>query len=119
MAKEYLEQLTKLIEALELEADTVHEIAVKHFFSGAALYVNGKICASLSPVGLALKLSEAEANQHISTGNAIPLKYFPKGKIKKDYVLFEAPDFTRPKDWQRLFITAIHLEDETLNSNQE
>src|SRR2546426_4965057 len=30
----------------------------RHFFSGAALYANGTICASLTPVGFAVKLSQ-------------------------------------------------------------
>jgi hypothetical protein len=49
-------------------------LEVKHFFSGAALYVNGAICASCSPAGLAFKLPELYVASLISTGRAKPLK---------------------------------------------
>ena len=83
MAKEYFEKLSKLIEDMGLESEISSSIEVKHFFSGAALYIGGKICASLSPVGLAFKLPENEVEELISSGNALQLKYFPKGNIKK------------------------------------
>ena len=60
----------------------------KHFFSGAAVYLNGKICASLSPKGLAFKLSEERSAELIRQGKAIPLQYFEKSPVKKGYVLF-------------------------------
>ena len=109
MAKEYFEQLINLIESLDINAEPSKEIMVKHFFSGAALYINGRICASLTPVGLAFKLPEKEVAEQISKGKAVPLKYFPKGHIKKDYVLFEAPDLTNKKRWKKYFNKAIQL----------
>jgi len=63
MAKQYFEHLTKLIEALGINAETSKVIEVKHFFSGAAPYANGTICASLSPIGLAYKLPEIKATE--------------------------------------------------------
>ena len=110
MAKEYFEQLINLVESLNIKAETSKDIKVKHFFSGAALYVNGRICASLTPVGLAFKLTEKEVAEEISKGKAVPLKYFPKGHIKKDYVLFEAPDLTKIKRWKKYFNKVIQLE---------
>ena len=61
------------------------ELACKHFFSGAAAYANGRIFMSLTPVGLALKLPEETRAALIDRG-ADPLRYFPNGPIKKDYV---------------------------------
>ena len=109
MAKEYFEQLINLIESLDIKAQPSKEIMVKHFFSGAALYINGRICASLTPVGLAFKLPEKEVAEQSSKGKAVPLKYFPEGHIKKDYVLFEAPDLTKKKRWKKYFNKAIQL----------
>ena len=60
----------------------------KHFFGGAVLYVDERICISLTPVGLALKLPEETRNRLLRDKKAIPLRYFPKAPIKKDYVLF-------------------------------
>lgn len=58
----------------------------KHFFSGAALYANGKICASLSPAGFAVKLP-AELIRHLIEGrSAKEFRFFARGPIKREYV---------------------------------
>jgi hypothetical protein len=107
MAKEYFKQLSELIDKLNLESETTRAFEVKHFFSGAAFYVDGKICVSISPVGLAFKLPEKEVDKLISSGNAKPLRYFPTGPIKKNYALFEAPTLTMVKRWRKYFMKAV------------
>lgn len=82
-------------------------IEVKHFFSGAALYVDGTICASWSPQGLAFKLPEQEAESLIAKGKAKPLKYFAKGHIKKGYALFEDPESRDAVTWKKYFLKAV------------
>ena len=99
MAKEYFEKLSNLINELKIEDEIGFPLEVKHFFSGAALYVNGTICASWSPGGLAFKLSELEVSNLIASGKAKPLRYFPKGYIKKGYALFENPSLSDPNHW--------------------
>jgi len=97
MAKEYFEKLATLINDLYIESERNVPKEVKYFFSGPALYVDGKICASWSPVGLAFKLPEREVAKLIDGGKAKLLEYFPKGHIKKGYALFENPDFSNRK----------------------
>lgn len=106
MAKLYLEKLSSLITKLKIEDEISKPIETKHFFSGAALYINETICVSWSPVGLAFKLPEQEVDRLINNGKAIPLKYFPKGHIKKGYALFENPDDKKPNFWKKYFKTA-------------
>ncbi|NOX67909.1 MAG: TfoX/Sxy family protein [Gammaproteobacteria bacterium] len=106
MAKPYLEKLSGLIHELNIQNEVGRSMQAKHFFSGAALYVNGEICASWSPGGLAFKLPEKEVESLIGSGRAIPLKYFPKGHIKKGYALFENPDESEPSRWKRYFVAA-------------
>ncbi len=106
MAKEYYEKLSSLLMELDIEMDVTKPMEVKHFFNGAALYVNKTICAAWSPVGLAFKLPDPEAEVLINNGMAIPLKYFPKGHVKKGYVLFENPDDKEPKQWKKYFISS-------------
>jgi len=106
MAKEYYNKLSNLLNELDIKNVIMKPIEVKHFFSGAALYVNQSICVSWSPVGLAFKMPEQEANKLITSGKAIPLKYFPKGHVKKGYALFENPDDKKPKQWKKYFITS-------------
>ncbi len=108
MAKEYFEKLTALTEKLHIKSEINKPVEIKHFFSGAALYVNNTICASWSPAGLAFKLPEREASELINSGKAIPLKYFPKGHIKKAYALFENPLESSIKRWKKYFIIAAN-----------
>ena len=86
MAKAYLERLSALVSAAVPHRPRRVRLQCKHFFSGAALYANGKICASLTPVGLAVKLPEPARTHLVRTRRARPLRYFPAGPIKKEYV---------------------------------
>jgi TfoX/Sxy family transcriptional regulator of competence genes len=104
MAKEYLEKLSVLLEVLNIKNEIAGPIEVRHFFSGAALYVCNTICASWSPAGLAFKLEEQEASDLIKKGIAKPLKYFPEGHIKKGYVLFEELDEKTDSHLKEYFI---------------
>ena len=58
----------------------------KHFFSGAALYANGKIFASLSPAGFAVKLPADRRRNLIEEGKGTEFRFFPDGPIKREYV---------------------------------
>ncbi len=107
MAKLYYEKLTSLISKLKIEEEITKPIEIKHFFNGAVLYVNKTICVSWSPVGLAFKLPEQEVHKLISSGKAKPLKYFPKGYVKKGYALFENPDEEKPTHWNKYFKIAV------------
>ena len=106
MAKEYLEKLSNLVNELNIESEIDFSIEVKHFFSGAALYINGSICASWFPGGLAFKLPDTVVAKLFKSGIAKPLKYFPKGHIKNGYALFEDPDITKSEQWKKYFILA-------------
>ena len=118
MAKEYLEKLAKLVDRLNIDKETESSgMEVKHLFSGAALYVNKTICASWSPVGLAFKLPEKEVDKLISNGKAKPLRYFPKGHIKKGYALFESPESSKPSRWKAYFVRAIEYSVEQAHNN--
>ena len=84
MAEPYRKILDKMRQIHSPQAN----VACKHFFSGAALYVEGSICASLTPVGLAFKLPEEVCARLIESGVASDLRYFPNSPIKKGYALF-------------------------------
>ena len=58
----------------------------KHFFSGAALYANGKICAFLSPAGFAVKLPADLRQSLIKERKGTEFRFFAKGPIKREYV---------------------------------
>ena len=107
MAEPYKTKLQSIVDHYLEHQDDHVMIECKHFFSGAALYVNGTICVSWSPVGLAFKLPEAESNKLINSGRAKHLKYFLKGNIKKGYALFEKPDISKPQRWKIFFLKAV------------
>ncbi len=88
MAKEYLEKLSFFIKKATSEFSENVNLECKHFFSGAALYADGRICISLTPVGLAMKLPADVKDKLLKNKKAIPLRYFPKAPVKRDYALF-------------------------------
>ena len=107
MAKVYYEKLSNTLTELDIQKEVVKPMEVKYFFSGAALYVNQSICVTWSPVGLAFKLPEKEADKLISSGKALPLKYFLKSHVKKGYALFENPDNENLQQLRKFFLKAI------------
>ncbi len=92
MAQPYLDQLRELVSAI----DGHQSLVCKHFFSGAALYVERSICVSLTSKGLAFKLPKSRCEDLFRQGKAIPLRYFDHSPIKKGYILL--PDFQELSD---------------------
>ena len=88
MVQAYLQKLRSLLDRIALAAGP--RVECKHFFSGAAAYADGHIFMSLTPAGLALKLPEGARNTMASKGGT-PLRYFPNGPIKKDYIVVPEP----------------------------
>ena len=87
MAKEYLEQLSVIMKQATTRRFKHVNLEYKHFFSGAAVYADGRICISLTPVGFAIKLPEKSRAVLLKEKGTKNLRYFPKGPIKKDYVV--------------------------------
>ncbi len=86
MAEPWLHELRSILERTSPSLGPGCAIECRHFFSGAAAYAGGRIFMSLTPAGLALKLP-AEARQQLMEAGARSLRYFPKGPIKKEYVI--------------------------------
>ncbi len=86
MAKVQLAALQGLVDRLLADQCAAGAIECKHFFSGAAAYVGGQIFMTLTPMGLALKLSKRDRARLAALG-ATPLRYFANAPIKKDYVV--------------------------------
>jgi len=87
VAIKYLNQLRSLFQKVELaELDNI-KLEFKHFFSGAAVYANGKICMTLTPAGFAIKLSKKHLDLLLKTEGTKKLQYFPNAPVKKEYVV--------------------------------
>lgn len=104
MAQPFLEKLEVLVQR---HLPDEPRLECKHFFSGAALYAHGVICASLTPVGLAFKLPEDLCSELIECGAASHLKYFAKSPIKKGYVLLTDYEGVSVSDLAKYFGTAV------------
>ena len=87
MAKEYLENLSELLNRATAATFKNVDLVCKHFFSGAAVYANGRICIKLTPVGFAVKLPEESRTARWREKGGKQLRYFSKGPVKKDYVV--------------------------------
>ena len=107
MAEPYLGQLSDLVEALALGELTGIDLKCRHFFAGAALYADGKICASLTPVGLAVRLPLAAREGMLEDGRGRPLRSFDGGKVKKEYVLLPENSAADPSILGEVFLTSF------------
>ncbi len=104
MAHPYLKQLQDLVGTVN-RGDI--ELVCKHFFSGAAQYADGKICASLSHAGLAFKLPQQRCKELIDSGIAVPLCYFEGAPKKTNYALVPELDELSSKSISAYFIECI------------
>jgi TfoX/Sxy family transcriptional regulator of competence genes len=84
MARAYLQKLRALLDRIDPVGGP--PIECRHFFSGAAAYADGHIFMTMTPVGLALKLSEPSRAALMEMGGS-PLRHFSNGPVKKDYVI--------------------------------
>jgi len=87
IAEPFLTELKHLADQWMKADDRVGALECRHFFSGAAAYRNGSIVATLTPVGLAFKVPTEVHDKLLSSGDALPLRYFPNAPIKRNYVL--------------------------------
>ena len=109
MAKEFVEKLETLLAPTLAALPAGVTVEIKHFFSGAAAYADDRICITLSPVGLAMKLAEDGCARLLEEG-AEPLRYFPKAPIKKHYVVLPeavCDDSERIRFWARQSIDHV------------
>jgi TfoX/Sxy family transcriptional regulator of competence genes len=86
MAEPYLERLSQMVVRLELPQISGVTLESKHFFTGAALYANGKICATFSPSGFALKVPANVRQILIKESKGTEFRFFTNGPIKREYV---------------------------------
>jgi len=82
----------------------VGSLECRHFFSGAAVYRDDTIVATLTPVGLAFKVNDEVHDELINNGLATPLRYFAASPIKRNYVLFADRDTITATQAARLIL---------------
>jgi len=68
------------------------------------VYRDDTIVATLTPVGLAFKVTNEVHDELIGSGRAMPLRYFPDSPIKRNYVLLEDREAIDASDAARLLL---------------
>lgn len=109
MAIIYLSQLRSLFQKVELTGIDNIKFEFEHFFSGAAVYANGKIFATLSPAGFALKLSKPHIDSLLESKENKRLLYFPNSRVKKDYVVLSDNILNNTESLGSLIRTSIEF----------
>ncbi|MBI1779465.1 MAG: TfoX/Sxy family protein [Proteobacteria bacterium] len=94
-AQAYLRQLDALLREIAPRLSRQPRLECKRFFSGGAVYADGRIFMTLTMAGLALKLPE-DARAMLLREGGKPLRYFAKGHIKKEYVVVPEAIANRP-----------------------
>lgn len=87
MNPEYLSNLQSILYSARPDLQRAHDLQFKSSFGAVAGYVNGRIFVSFGKFGLALKLPPERCAALIAEGSAGPLRYFPKGHLKKSYAV--------------------------------
>jgi TfoX/Sxy family transcriptional regulator of competence genes len=77
----------KLQSHVEAAAPPKIELRFKPMFGGIGVYADGRMCISLSDVGLALKLGEADRAKLLKLKGSKPLQYEPNAPPSKSYVV--------------------------------
>ncbi len=93
MAKDYINQLSLLIDDIGPAHPSGTSIGTRHFFGGAAAFADRRIFMSLTNVGFALKLPQEDLLCLFQKGDARELRYFPNAPVKKQYALFSKDFF--------------------------
>ncbi len=107
MAAPYLDRLRNKIEDLQLPDFDRAQLECRHFFSGAALYANGKICASLTPAGFGLKLPADVRTRLMEAKEATELRYFENAPVKREYVALSETVAADPGRLKELLVLSI------------
>ena len=87
MKNAYFEKVTTLLEQVHPKLSTTHRLEFKNVFGAVGGYVNGRIFISCGKFGVALRLPLEILENLFQEKDVKHLKYFPKGHIKKEYVV--------------------------------
>ena len=87
MNPQYLEKLTSILQRAQHNPLQAPSFQFKQSFGAVAAYVDGRIFAVCGKFGFGLKLPPQRCAELIAEQDGAPLRYFPKGHVKKSYVL--------------------------------
>ncbi|MCH7624504.1 MAG: TfoX/Sxy family protein [Chloroflexi bacterium] len=83
----YLDDLKKLLDHAHPGLASSGGLDFKNVFGAVAGYVDGNIFVTCGKFGVALKLPSETLEELLKERDVERLRYFPKGHIKKEYVV--------------------------------
>lgn len=98
------------LEAKMLAAAPDIELSFRKMFGGIMGYASEMVFASLSNVGLALKLTPADRDRALALPGAVPLRYEPDAPPSKSYVVLPAlvvDDGAALHDWISVSVAGL------------
>ena len=87
MNEEFRRELAGILDASLPVEYSSREIEFKAVFGAVAGYSDGRLFVSYGNFGLALKLPSALRAELLEQKRGTALRYFPKGHVKKEYVV--------------------------------
>ena len=87
MNEEFRRALSDILAASLPEDFSARALEFKPVFGAVAGYADGKLFVSYGKFGLALKLPPGPRAELLEREGGTPLRYFPKGHVKKEYVV--------------------------------
>jgi len=103
----YRNQLESLLKKARPRLSSTHNLEFKPCFGAIAGYVNGEIFISCGKFGVALKLPAKTLAVLFLEDKAKPLKYFPKGHVKKEYDILPRHILEEPSKLKKLIDRSI------------
>ncbi len=87
MENKYFKEITKRLKIVYPKLASMYRLEFKNVFGAAGVYVYGHIFISCGKFGVALRLPPEALDELFKEKDVKHLKYFPKGHIKKEYVV--------------------------------
>ena len=103
----YLDEITELLEQVRPELATTHRLEFRNVFGAVGGYVDGHIFISHGRFGVAIKLPKELLEKLFRDKDVNPLRYFPKGHVKKDYAVLSTEVLKDRRHFGRLVDKSI------------
>ena len=87
MSHDHVTSLSELLDRTHPSLGSSHTLECKSFFGAANGYIDGHVFITIGKFGVALKLPPDILKRLFDEKDVQPLKYFPKGHVKKDYAV--------------------------------
>jgi TfoX/Sxy family transcriptional regulator of competence genes len=89
------------------ELASTHSLTFKNVFGAVGGYVDGVIFASSGSFGVALRLPPGTLAKLFLKADVVPLRYFPRGRVKKQYAVLPDRILSDERGFQALLDESV------------